>query len=55
VDILADDITSPMVDYTLIEVNGSPGLNHYAASSEVAARKVENLYLKILKILENES
>jgi len=55
IDILADDITSPMVDYTLIEVNGSPGLNHYAASSEVAAQKVENLYLKILKILENES
>lgn len=54
VDILADDITSPIIDYTLIEVNGSPGLNHYAASSEVAARKVENLYLKILKILENE-
>jgi D-alanine-D-alanine ligase-like ATP-grasp enzyme len=54
IDILADDITSPMVDYTLIEVNGSPGLNHYAASSEVAAQKVENLYLKILKILENE-
>ncbi|MFM7363765.1 MAG: cyanophycin synthetase [Cuspidothrix sp.] len=55
VDILTDDITSPMVDYTLIEVNGSPGLDHYAASSEVAAQKVENLYLKVLKILENES
>ncbi|MFM7407857.1 MAG: cyanophycin synthetase [Cuspidothrix sp.] len=55
VDILTDDITSPTIDYTLIEVNGSPGLNHYAASSEIAAQRVENLYLKILKILENES
>ncbi|MTJ12410.1 cyanophycin synthetase [Anabaena sp. UHCC 0187] len=55
VDILTHDITMPMVDYTLIEVNGSPGLNHYAASGEVAAKRVEELYLKILQALENDS
>jgi len=44
----------PMTDYTLIEVNGSPGLDHYAVSSKVAAQKVEELYLKILKALEND-
>jgi D-alanine-D-alanine ligase-like ATP-grasp enzyme len=55
VDILTDDITMPMVDYTLIEVNGSPGLNHYAASGKLAAKRVEELYLKILQVIENES
>ena len=54
VDILTHDITMPMTDYTLIEVNGSPGLDHYAASGKVAAQKVEELYLKILKALEND-
>ncbi|MTJ09224.1 MULTISPECIES: cyanophycin synthetase [unclassified Anabaena] len=55
VDILTHDITMPMVDYTLIEVNGSPGLSHYAASGEIAAKRVEGLYAKILKALENDS
>ena len=55
VDILTHDITMPMVDYTLIEVNGSPGLNHYAASGEVAAKRVEEFYLKILQVIENDS
>ncbi len=54
VDILTHDITMPMTDYTLIEVNGSPGLDHYAASGKLAAQKVEELYLKILKALEND-
>ncbi|MFN6326861.1 MAG: cyanophycin synthetase, partial [Aphanizomenon sp.] len=54
VDILTHDITMPMTDYTLIEVNGSPGLDHYAASGKVAAQRVEELYLKILKMLEND-
>jgi D-alanine-D-alanine ligase-like ATP-grasp enzyme len=55
VDILTHDITMPMVDYTLIEVNASPGLNHYAASGELAAKRMEDLYLKILQAIENES
>ena len=54
IDILTDDITMPIKDYTLIEVNGSPGLDHYAASGKVAAARVEELYLKILKMLEND-
>ena len=45
----------PMVDYTLIEVNGSPGLNHYAASGKLAAKRMEEFYLKILRVLENDS
>ena len=55
VDILTNDITSPMVDYTIIEVNGAPSLTHYASFGEVQTKRVENLYLKILKALENEN
>lgn len=54
VDILTDDITKPLDDYTLLEINGSPSLSHYAASGEIAAKRVENLYLKILTLLEND-
>ncbi|MEA5550131.1 cyanophycin synthetase [Anabaena cylindrica UHCC 0172] len=54
VDIITSDITQPIVDYTLLEVNGSPGLSNYAASGEMQAKKVENLYLKVLQALEND-
>ncbi|WP_341528811.1 cyanophycin synthetase [Nostoc sp. UHCC 0302] len=54
VDIITNDITSPMVDYTIIEVNGSPGLDHYASLGEAQHKRVENLYLKVLKALENQ-
>lgn len=55
VDILTSDITSPIVDYTIIEVNGAPSLTHYASFGEVQTKRVENLYLKVLKALENEN
>ncbi|MEH2361974.1 cyanophycin synthetase [Nostoc sp.] len=55
VDILTSDITSPMGDYTIIEVNGAPSLTHYASFGEVQTKRVENLYLKVLKALENEN
>ncbi|MEH1929421.1 cyanophycin synthetase [Nostoc sp.] len=55
VDILTSNITSPMGDYTIIEVNGAPSLTHYASFGEVQTKRVENLYLKVLKALENEN
>jgi D-alanine-D-alanine ligase-like ATP-grasp enzyme len=55
VDILTSDITSPIVDYTILEVNGAPSLTHYASFGEVQTKRVENLYFKIIKILENEN
>ncbi|MEH2459868.1 cyanophycin synthetase [Nostoc sp.] len=55
VDILTSDITSPIVDYTIIEVNSAPSLTHYASFGEVQTKRVENLYLKVLKALENEN
>jgi D-alanine-D-alanine ligase-like ATP-grasp enzyme len=53
VDIITNDITKPMVDYIIIEVNGSPGLLNYASVGEVQTQKVENLYLKVLQAMEN--
>ncbi|AFZ25007.1 ATP-grasp enzyme, D-alanine-D-alanine ligase [Cylindrospermum stagnale PCC 7417] len=54
VDIITSSITEPILDYTIIEVNGSPGLTHYASSGDTQIKRVEDLYLKILKALENE-
>ncbi len=53
VDIITSDITLPMVNYTIIEVNGSPGLSNYASMGDVQTKRVENLYLKVLSALEN--
>lgn len=52
VDIITNDITKPMVDYILIEVNGSPGLQNYASFGELQTQRVENLYLKVLQAME---
>ncbi|BAY25974.1 RimK domain-containing protein ATP-grasp [Calothrix sp. NIES-2100] len=53
VDIITSDITQPMEDYILIEVNGSPGLLNYASFGELQTKRVENLYLKVLQAMEN--
>jgi D-alanine-D-alanine ligase-like ATP-grasp enzyme len=53
VDIITNDITLPMLNYTTIEVNASPGLTHYASTGEIQTKRVESLYLKVLKALEN--
>ncbi len=52
VDILTPDITQPLVDYTLLEVNSAPGLTHYASLGEKQRQQVEYLYRKILQELE---
>lgn len=54
IDIITNDITRPMVDYVIIEVNGSPSLTHYASIGEIQTQRVEKIYLKILQALEND-
>jgi len=54
VDIITTDITKPLVDYTVIEVNSAPGLGHYMSLGEIQTKRVENLYMKVLQALENE-
>ncbi|MCM0589411.1 MAG: cyanophycin synthetase [Gloeotrichia echinulata CP02] len=54
VDIITSDITKPMINYTIIEVNSAPGLSNYAAIGELQTQRVENIYLKLLQALENQ-
>ena len=54
VDLIAPDITKPMIDYAIIEVNAAPGLDNYAGMGAEQNIIVENLYLKILKVLEKK-
>ncbi|HLO88172.1 MAG TPA: cyanophycin synthetase [Nostocaceae cyanobacterium] len=54
VDILTEDITKPLGDYTILEVNSAPGLGHYQSLGETQLQRVENLYLKVLQTLEQE-
>ncbi|MBW4497460.1 MAG: cyanophycin synthetase [Oscillatoria princeps RMCB-10] len=54
VDIITGDLTRPLQDYVVLEINGTPGLRHYASLGERQAKRVEDIYLKILKAMESE-
>jgi D-alanine-D-alanine ligase-like ATP-grasp enzyme len=54
VDIITNDISLPLKDYVVIEINGAPGLDNYARMGQAQVKVVENLYLKVLKALEND-
>jgi len=55
VDILTNDITLPLENYVVLEINGAPGLDNYASMGRKQVKAVESLYLKILKALENDT
>ncbi len=46
------DIAKPPRRYWILEINDSPGLDHYAASGPKQARIVEEMYLKVLLALQ---
>ncbi|MEX0918982.1 MAG: cyanophycin synthetase [Candidatus Paceibacterota bacterium] len=50
--IVAGDLSQPPDHYWVLEVNSTPGLDHYAKAGKAQERIVENLYLKVLKSLE---
>lgn len=52
VDIICADATKPSPDYTILELNGSPGLDNYASVGEEQSRRVDEMYIKIVKFLE---
>lgn len=54
VDIITNDITQQIKNYVVIEINGAPGLDNYASIGDNQTKIVEDLYLKILKALEND-
>lgn len=54
VDVITTDITKPMEDYTIIEVNSAPGLSNYASIGEAQIQRVEKIYFKIITAMENQ-
>jgi len=48
VDLACADLTSPLGDYAIIEVNGTPGLDHYGAVGTEQERIVRELYARVL-------
>lgn len=48
VDLACEDITNDDADYSVIEVNSTPGLDHYAMSGAAQQRVVDELYAKVL-------
>ncbi len=51
VDLACADITDPDSDYSVLEVNASPGLDHYAASGAKQHQIVRDLYTKVFNAL----
>lgn len=47
-DLACVDITEDDVNYSVIEVNAAPGLDHYAMSGEAQAQLVDRLYTRVL-------
>jgi len=54
VDILTEDITVSPSNYTLLEINGAPGLDNYASIGKAQTELVESLYEKVLRALERQ-
>lgn len=53
VDLIIDgDISNKPRNYWILEINASPGLDHYAKLGQEQAEIVKSLYLKVLKHLE---
>lgn len=51
VDIITSDITKPLQEYRIIEINWAPWLDNYAAKWEEQQKVVEWLYIKILQAM----
>ena len=47
-DLACTDITNPDSDYSVLEVNATPGLDHYALSGDAQKELVDELYIKVL-------
>ncbi len=50
-DLACSDITDPDAEYSVLEVNSTPGLDHYAASGAEQEQAVDALYAKVLNAL----
>jgi D-alanine-D-alanine ligase-like ATP-grasp enzyme len=55
VDIMTNDLTHPLNDYVIIEVNSSPSLENYALMGDEQRQSVEQTYRKILEAIEKDT
>jgi len=53
VDILAPDLTGPLDDYVILEVNSAPGLDNYAFTGARQQEFVDSLYLRVLRAISD--
>jgi glutathione synthase/RimK-type ligase-like ATP-grasp enzyme len=54
VDLMIDgDISQKPEKYYVLEINATPGLDHYIKISKIKEEVVEDLYLEVLKHLEH--
>lgn len=55
VDLMCSDIEDDEAQYSIIEVNASPGLDHYASTGIKQERIVEELYARVLNAFPGET
>lgn len=53
-DLACEDITSPDSDYSVIEVNAAPGLDHYASSGDQQREIVDALYARVFNAMPSD-
>ncbi|GAA2042674.1 hypothetical protein GCM10009839_51920 [Catenulispora yoronensis] len=51
VDLACSDLTAPDGDYAVLEVNASPGLDHYGSVGATQAQIVRRLYARVLNTI----
>lgn len=54
VDVLTDDISAPVSDHIILEINAAPGLDNYASIGKSQAELVDYLYESVLRALEGQ-
>jgi glutathione synthase/RimK-type ligase-like ATP-grasp enzyme len=52
VDVICADASQASPDYVIVELNAAPGLDNYASVGEDQSRRVDEMYLKIVRFLE---
>lgn len=54
VDLITRRLDEAPINYVVIEINGAPGLDNYGSIGSDQQQKVDELYLHILRALEND-
>lgn len=49
VDLACEDITSATSDYSVVEVNATPGVRHFMSAGEESRKKIENMFISLFR------